>query len=89
MDAQEVTFSLETYQNERVSGVISYMNQGSRSVLRTLTLRDVRPGLVKAAWDGRADNGARVAPGNYVVSVRMTDALGQEAKAEILTTVGY
>jgi flagellar hook assembly protein FlgD len=89
LDAQRVTFSLQTYQNERISAVISWMNQESRSVLRTLILSDVGPGLVTAAWDGRADNGVRVAPGGYVLSVRVTDALGQEARAEILTTVAY
>ena len=89
LDSQEVTFSLRTSRNERTSAVITWMNQESRSVLKTLTLSDVRPGLVKAAWDGRADNGERVAPGGYVLSVRVTDALGQEARAEILTTVVY
>lgn len=89
LGVQEVTFSLQTYQNERTRAVITWMNQGSRSVLRTLTLSDVRSGMVTAAWDGRADNGVPVAPGDYTLSVRVTDALGQEARNEIMTTVAY
>jgi flagellar hook assembly protein FlgD len=89
LGAQEVTFSLQTYQNERTRAVITWMNQVSRSVLRTLTLSDVRSGVATAAWDGRADNGVPVAPGDYTLSVRVTDTLGQEARSEIMTTVAY
>ncbi len=89
LDSLDVTFLLHTFQNETTSVAIRWMNQQSRSVLRTVTISDVKPGVVKAAWDGRADGGARVAPGNYLLRVRAVDALGQEAVAEVLTTVVY
>lgn len=89
MGAQEVTFSLRTFRNERASALITWMNQESRSVLRTLTLTDVRSGLIRITWDGRGENGARVAPGAYTIMVRVTDALGQEARAETLARLEY
>jgi flagellar hook assembly protein FlgD len=88
-ETQEVAFSLGTYQGERVSATVTFTNQESRSVLRTLTVRDAAPGIVKATWDGRADNGKRVAPGVYIVTVWVTDWIGQGARGEILTRVVY
>jgi flagellar hook assembly protein FlgD len=86
---QRVTFSLRTYLGEHVLATITWTNQESRSVLKTLTVQNVAPGLVKTTWDGRADNGVLVAPGFYTVTVWVTDSLGQRARGEILTRVGY
>lgn len=89
LDSQEVRFSLHTFQDERASVEVSWMNQDSRSVLKSLLLSDANTSSLNVSWDGRAANGMRVAPGVYVLSVRATDALGQESKAEILTTIVY
>lgn len=86
---QVVTFSLKTFQGEPVSGAVTWTNQQSRSILRTLKLLEAHPGLVSATWNGRADNGARVAPGAYTIAVTVTDSLGQRVQGEILTTVEY
>ena len=89
LGTQEVSFTLKTFRRERVSATISFTNQESLSVLRTLRLENVAPGLVKAAWDGRSENAALVSPGNYTVTVWATDSLGQRASGEILTRVDY
>lgn len=87
--SQEVTFSLRTYRSEHVLATVTFTNQESRSVLRTLTIQDPAPGLVKATWDGRADNGMSLAPGIYTVTVQVTDPAGERAKGEILTRITY
>jgi flagellar hook assembly protein FlgD len=89
LGVQEVSFSLRTYRNEHVSATVSFTNQESRSVLRTLRLADVAPGLMKASWDGRSDATTLVAPGGYTVTVWVTDSLGQRARGEILTRADY
>jgi flagellar hook assembly protein FlgD len=89
LDPQAVTFHLQAFQRETTSIEISWMSQQARSILRAVSLPAVKPGPVKDSWDGRADSGARVAPGNYLLRVRAVDALGQEAVAEVLTTVVY
>jgi hypothetical protein len=86
---QEVTFTLHAAQTETLSIALTWMNQKSRSVLRTTALPSVKAGPGRAIWDGRADNGVLVAPGVYVLSVKATNALGELATAEILTTVNY
>ncbi len=42
---------------------------------------------IKATWDGRAANGARVADGSYLAEVRVDDALGNTATASAPLTV--
>jgi hypothetical protein len=84
---QELGFSLSSLENDPVSVVITWKNQESLSVLRSLRISDVKPGRVRATWDGRADNGAPVAPGHYTVTVLAQDSLGNKATAEVLTTV--
>jgi flagellar hook assembly protein FlgD len=89
LGSQSVSFNLQTYRGERVPAVMTFTNQQSLSALRTLRIPDAAPGLVTTAWDGRADNGARVAPGKYTVTVWVTDSTGQRARGEILTQVDY
>lgn len=86
---QQLTFSLDTYGGERVAAEVAFTNQQSRSALRTLRLGEVASGTVTARWNGRGDNGERVAPGSYTVSVTVSDALGHRAGAQILTVVDY
>ncbi len=86
---QEVAFNISSFPRERLSAILTFVNQETRSALRRIELRDVAPGRVTATWDGRGDNGMQVAPGPYTVTVTATDSLGQVARGEILTRVEY
>src|SRR5262249_55148307 len=85
---QSVNFTLWTYQNQTATITITFINQTSLSVLRTVTQNNVAPGSVSIPWDGKADNGAPVAPGGYTVTVTATNSTGQ-GKAQILTKILY
>lgn len=86
---QSVAFALETFEEEPVSAEVTLVNQESRSVLRTIRLGEVAPGTVTTHWDGRANDGQRVAPGQYTVTVTITDQLGHRSIGQILTLVDY
>jgi flagellar hook assembly protein FlgD len=86
---QTVAFDLATYQNQTVSVAVSFLNQTSRSVLRAISLPNEPAGHQTAVWDGRADNGVLMAPGFYTVTVTATDAIGNQSKGQILTTIEY
>ncbi|HVT18587.1 MAG TPA: FlgD immunoglobulin-like domain containing protein [Thermoanaerobaculia bacterium] len=86
---QTVSFDLSTNGNQPANVAISFLNQASLSVLRTISLVGVAPGHVTATWDGTADNGMPVAPGFYTVTVTVTDAIGNQASGQILTTIQY
>jgi flagellar hook assembly protein FlgD len=86
---QNVGFVLSTYQNKPVDVAITFQNQSSLSILRTVTATGIAPGIVQVPWDGTADNGMLVAPGFYTVTVTVTDAAGNQVTGQILTTVEY
>ena len=86
---QTVAFDLASYLNQAVGVTIAFVNQGSVSALRTITLASQAPGHVVLTWDGKADNAMWVAPGFYTVTVTATDAAGNRATGQILTTVLY
>ena len=85
---QSVTFNVGSYQSEALDVEVSFMNLESKSVLREIVMTGLPVGQVSVAWDGRADNGALVAPGSYVVTVRATTSHGV-ASAQVLTRVEY
>jgi flagellar hook assembly protein FlgD len=86
---QKVEFDLVTNLNQSVEVAVSFLNQSSLSTLRTVTIPQQAPGHVTVTWDGRADNGMLVAPGNYTVTVVVTDPLGNKSRGQILTTIQY
>jgi flagellar hook assembly protein FlgD len=86
---QAIAFDLSTYQSAAVNVKVELRNQESLSVLRTLDLGSVSPGHITTTWDGRADNSMPVAPGFYTVTVTATDAIGNRASGQILTTLQY
>src|SRR5206468_7121238 len=87
--SQNVTFTLSTYQNQAANITVTFLNQSSLSVLRTIQLTGQAPGNVSIPWDGRADNGMLVAPGYYTITVTATDGIGNRVTGQILTTVQY
>ena len=82
-----VAFDLATYQGQPAHVTVAFLNQTSLSTLRTITLEAVTPGHVSVPWDGRADNGALVAPGLYTITVTATDRIGNRVRGQILATV--
>jgi len=86
---QTVSFTLSTYQSQNAAIEIAFKNQNSGSVLRTISQAAQGPGPVSLTWDGRADNGMWVAPGVYIVTVNVTDPLGNRAIGHTLTQVRY
>jgi flagellar hook assembly protein FlgD len=86
---QTVAFDLSSYQNQAVSISVTFENQESLSVLRTINVGGVPPGHRTVTFDGHADNGMLVAPGNYTITVSATDSLGNVARGQILSTIQY
>ncbi len=86
---QNLTFTLATYQNQSVPLTITFVNQGSLSTLRTISIPSQAPGPVSLVWDGRADDGSLVAPGPYTITVSTTDSVGNVGIGQVLTRVEY
>jgi flagellar hook assembly protein FlgD len=86
------TFSMNaaTFQSHAVIGKAVLKNLASGSILRTVTTAAQPAGTVQITWDGRADNGAWVAPGLYEATVTITDAItGSVTTLKPLVTVRY
>ena len=82
-----VSFDLATNQDQPANVAVTFLNQSSLSTLRTITLTVLTPGHVSVPWDGRADNGALVAPGFYTITVTATDRIGNEVQGQILASI--
>ena len=76
-------------QNQAVTVTITFRNQASLSIPRTISLTGQTPAT--RLWSGmvKADNGMWVAPGFYTVTVSTTDSLGNQVQGQILTTIQY
>jgi len=59
------------------------------STLRTIVTNLAPEGDLTAEWDGRADNGAWVAPGTYQVTITAIDSVGSRASIRPLVVVRY
>ena len=66
-----------------------FRNMTSLSVLRTITLAPSTATRRTLTWDGRADNNAWVAPGNYEVTLKVTDSGGGTATVKPIVAVRY
>lgn len=88
---QVVAFDLATFTGETASVTVTWANQASRSILRTMTASNISPGtgVHLPPFDGRADNGMLVAPGFYTVTVTAVSSRGERATGEIATTIEY
>ena len=54
------------------------------NVVRTITLRDQKTGVIDVAWDGKNDGGQDMADGKYTFNVAATDADGNKVTSEAL-----
>jgi flagellar hook assembly protein FlgD len=86
---QTIEFDLTTYASQPADVSIALVNLSTNSTLRTLTVTGQAAGHATVSWDGRADNGMLVAPGDYSVVVTVTDQLGNVVRGGILTTIQY
>jgi flagellar hook assembly protein FlgD len=79
-----IKFDLATFGNAPVSITLKMVRQGSAtdqaSVLRTVTL-PATAGEFNYAWDGTADTGHRVAPGEYGLVISATTSGGSSTVA--------
>jgi flagellar hook assembly protein FlgD len=66
-----------------------FRNRSSGSILRTITTPQAAAGSRAVVWDGRADNGAFVAPGIYDVTLTATDSIGGTAVLKPVVIVRY
>ena len=87
--SQTVALDIASYQSQPVTVSVAYRNQASGSILRTITQTGMTPGHVVLTWDGRSDDGQWVAPGIYIVTATVTDAIGNSVSQQILTQVSY
>jgi flagellar hook assembly protein FlgD len=83
------SMSVTTFQGRSVTVTGQFKNLSSGSVLRTFTTSSQSPGQVVLSWNGRADNGAWVAPGLYEATITVTDSAGASAVLKPLITVRY
>ena len=86
-----VTFNMTatTFQSRSVTVSGQFRNLVSGSVLRTLTNPAHASGVILLTWDGRADNGAWVAPGLYEAAITVTDSAGSSTVVKPLVMVRY
>ena len=72
-----------------VSLKAEFRNRSSGTVLRTITTAAGPAGSRAVVWDGRADNGAFVAPGIYDVTLTAIDSIGGTAVLKPVVIVRY
>ncbi len=85
------TFSMTvtTFQARTVTVTGQFENLSSGSVLRTVTTASQPAGQVTLNWNGRANNGAWVAPGLYEATITVTDSAGGFVVLKPFITVRY
>lgn len=83
------SMSVTSFQSRPVSVKGEFRNLTSGSILQTLTMQPQAPGTLSLVWDGRAANGAWVAPGLYEATITVTDSAGGSAVMKPLVTVRY
>jgi flagellar hook assembly protein FlgD len=83
------SMTVTTFQSRSVTVTGQFKNLSSGSILRTFTTASQSSGQVTLTWNGRADNGAWVAPGLYEATITVTDSAGASAVLKPLITVRY
>jgi hypothetical protein len=86
---QQITFDVSSFGGRTVALKVELRNVTSMSPLRTIVLPAAAAGSRTIAWDGRADNGAWVAPGTYEIRITATDSIGSTTVIRPITTVRY
>jgi flagellar hook assembly protein FlgD len=84
-----IQLNASTYQARTLTAKAAFRNVMSLSVLRTVPIASQGSGQIVLTWNGRAENGAWVAPGLYEVTITVTDSAGGSATLKPLITVRY
>lgn len=85
----EFRMTVSTFQSRTVTVKGEFKNLTSGSVLRTMTTASQAAGQIVLNWNGRADNGAWVAPGVYEAKITVIDSAGSSTVLKPLITVRY
>jgi flagellar hook assembly protein FlgD len=88
-NGEAITMTLTSPASRPVSVKAEFRNITSGSILRTISTALQPAGTFEIDWDGRADNGAWVAPGLYEVIITATDSAGSATVVKPLVTVRY
>jgi FlgD Ig-like domain len=90
LSGEEFRFNVWSANSASVVSVrAEFRNRSSGSILRTITTSALPVGSRLIVWDGRADNGAFVAPGIYDVTLTASDPLGGAAVLKPVVIVAY
>jgi flagellar hook assembly protein FlgD len=87
--SQNIDFDLSLRPNVTGTVTITFLNQDSLTVLRTMTITGQGSGHVTRTWDTRSDDGHLVAAGSYLVTVVVTDSLGNTLQRQLMTHLQY
>lgn len=89
VSGQTFTINVTRFANRPVTVTGQFRNMESNDILRTFTTATQNSDVVTLTWDGRADNGNRVAPGTYEVLLTLTDTGGAQATIRPMVVVRY
>jgi flagellar hook assembly protein FlgD len=84
-----ITINATSPLSRQISVKAQFRNITSGSILRTITTSPQTGGSIQIGWDGRADNGAWVAPATYEVIITVSDSAGSATILKPLMTVRY
>jgi flagellar hook assembly protein FlgD len=84
-----ITVNATSPLSRQISVKAQFRNITSGSILRTVTTPLQTGGIITVGWDGRADNGAWVAPGVYEVIITAADSAGSSTILKPVMTVRY
>ncbi|HEV8434473.1 MAG TPA: FlgD immunoglobulin-like domain containing protein [Thermoanaerobaculia bacterium] len=86
---EAITITITSPMSRQIGVTAQFRNTTSGSILRTVTTPLQNGSSFQIDWDGRADNGAWVAPGLYEVIITATDSAGSSTVLKPLMTVRY
>jgi len=84
-----MSFDVTYFLNNQQPVWVSFVNVRSGSTLKTIQVTDLTGGRATVTWDGRADNGMFVAPGDYKVLAIFTDPTSSKYAIQLPLIITY
>ena len=84
-----MSFDVTYYLNNQQPVWVSFVNVRSGSTLKTIQVTNLIGGHATVTWDGRADNGMLVAPGDYKVLAIFTDPTSSKYAIQLPLIITY